>query len=125
MAIGLFANTKVALAFAGSVLVGSALLVSAMGSQFTPHSQSDDEMDGYSNDYSGDGEYTGSQGEMPDTGAETYSSYEGQGSEGFASDDELMDDTSGFNPGGESQDDASADEVVPSEDPDIEPPESA
>ncbi|MEO1047025.1 MAG: hypothetical protein AAFR32_02915 [Pseudomonadota bacterium] len=42
MAIGVIANSKSALAFAGGVLVSAALIAMSMGSQFTPKPQDED-----------------------------------------------------------------------------------
>ncbi len=103
MTVVLFANSKAALAFAGCVLFGTALLTSALGNQFIPKTGSGEvETDAYTSDSAADEGYTMSDGGPINAQGEVQITADGSSETevpvGFASDEELIADTSGFNP---------------------------
>ncbi|MEM6827331.1 MAG: hypothetical protein AAF553_05245 [Pseudomonadota bacterium] len=88
MAIGVIANSKSALAFAGGVLVSAALIAMSMGSQFTPKAQEDEYAE----------EEVESSEEEPKRRPTRFQEPAPVSFEDFAADTDLVDDTSGFDP---------------------------
>ncbi len=105
MTVALFANSKAALAFAGIVTVGAALVVSMLGDHFIPGNAGEvaySEADAQPVESSGTGDYTISDGGPIDAQGNVAITASGAGEPevvvGFASDEDLIADTSGFNP---------------------------
>ena len=88
MAIGVIANSKSALAFAGGVLVSAALIAMSMGSQFTPKAQEDE----YAEEEVESSEET--QESAPTVARNPKPVVFGD----FGDDTDLIDDTGGFDP---------------------------
>ena len=105
MTVALFANSKAALAFAGIVTVGAALVVSMLGDHFIPGNAGEvasTEAGAQTIENPGTGDYTISDGGPVDAEGNVAITADGAGDADvvveFASDEDLIADTRGFNP---------------------------
>jgi hypothetical protein len=98
MADGFPANTKGALIFAGAVIAFAALIGGSMGSQFVPGSAGDDLDVQAAAEEGTPAESAEPESEAEPSGFAEEDSVFGE-FQGFASDEELIDDTAGFNAG--------------------------